>query len=278
MLFRRYLKPFSERLIAIFRDYPLPDFLIIGAQKCGTTSLYAYLMQHPGILQPKTKEIHYFERTKNYSRGDAWYRRHFPSESLRKSWKIKLGYSPITGEATPCMEHPNVPKLVHELLPNVKLIVLLRNPVDRAFSQYHHNRKVPGREPLTFEEAIAESAKTLSHEEPKDERRLGQPKRRNYLIRGLYAEHLEYWFKYYPEESLHIVNSEEFFADPGSEVKRVLRFLEMPDFNIDCSVPRHVGDYDTQMSQKMRECLEDFYRPHNRKLYELTQKNFGWPS
>jgi hypothetical protein len=235
-------------------------------------------MQHPGIIQPEKKEIHYFERPRNYNRGESWYRRHFPSESLRKSLEMQLGYSPITGEATPCMEHPHVPKLVYELLPNAKLMAVLRNPVDRAFSQYHHNRRVPGREPLTFEDAIAQSADKISDELRNDKvKRYGQDRHRNYITRGFYAEHLQCWYQYFPIDRIHIISSEEFFEDPASEVKKVLKFLEMPDFKIDCSVSRHVGGYETKMSQEMKGYLENIFRPYNRKLYEMTGKDFGWP-
>jgi hypothetical protein len=276
-LVHQFLQPFPRVLRGIFLDCPLPEFLIIGAQKGGTTSLYSYLIQHPGIIPPEKKEIHYFGNQKNLKRGEAWYRSHFPSKYFRKLVEKKLGYAPITGEATPDMEKPLVPKLVHELLPHAKLIAVLRNPVDRAFSQYHHNRKVPGREPLTFEEAIAQSVDPMSEEGRKDERRSGQPKRRNYITRGFYAEQLELWYHYYPKDRIHISSSEEFFADPALEVKEILKFLEMPDFPIDCSVPRHIGGYKTQMSHEMRAYLEVIFRPHNRKFYDLTGKNFGWP-
>ncbi len=274
----QFLKPFFSVLRGTFLECPLPEFLIIGAQKGGTTSLFSYLVQHPGIIPPEKKEMHYFENHKNLNRGKAWYQRHFPSDSFRKSLEKKIGYSPITGEATPCMEHPYVPKLVHDLLPTVKLIAVFRNPVDRAFSQYHHNRKMPGREPLTFEDAIAQSADKISYELRNNKVKLyGQDRHRNYITRGLYAEQLEFWYQYFPKDQLHIISSEEFFADPASEVKKVLKFLEMPDFKIDCSVPRHVGGYETQMSQEMRGQLEEFFRTHNRKLYKMTGKNFGWP-
>ncbi|MEZ4347254.1 MAG: sulfotransferase domain-containing protein [Nitrospirales bacterium] len=276
LLFHPYLRPLSRFLKEKFCECPLPEFLIIGGQKCGTTSLYAYLMQHPGILPPEQKEIHYFERPNNFYRGPAWYRRHFPSSFVRTSRERQLGYAPITGEATPCIDHPHVPQLVHELLPDVKLIALFRNPVDRAFSQYHHNRKIPERESLTFEEAIAQSPRTLLAEVHMDAERAPCPKRRNYITRGLYAEQLHYWFQCFPKERFHFLSSEEFFEKPALTVQEVLKFLNMPDCPIDYSVPRHVGGYEAEMSREMKEYLEEIYRPHNRKLYELTGRNFGW--
>lgn len=277
-LIHQIFDPYARVLSGWFNEYPLPEFLIIGAQKGGTTSLYSYLMQHPGILPSEKKEIQYFGHPKNLIRGEAWFRRHFPSASLRKSLEKKIGYPPISFEATPDMEKPLVPKLVLELLPHAKLIAALRNPVDRAYSQYQHNLKVEGREPLSFEEAIARSAGNPAGEFMQDEK-AGEPKKqRNYITRGFYDEQLERWYAYYPKDRIHIISSEEFFADPGATLKEVVRFLELPDFHFDCSVPRHVGGYQDSMSREMKTYLEEIFRPHNRKLYELTGRDFGWPA
>ncbi len=264
--------------LQLFEECPLPDFLIIGAQKGGTTSLYSYLTQHPGIMPAKKKEVHYFGNPKNKKRGEAWYRSHFPSNSYRESVKRALGYSPITGEATPDMNQPFIPKLVYELLPHAKMIALLRNPIDRAFSQYHHRRKIPGKEPLTFEEAIAQSAITLPDEIMNDASLYYQSTHRSYITRGLYAEQLERWYQYYPKEDIYVGSSEEFFTDPNSEIQKILEFLQMPSFNFDCSVSKNVGMYETKMDQKVKSFLEEVFRPHNRRLYEVIGKDFGWPS
>ena len=259
-------------------EFPLPDFLIIGAQKCGTTSLYSYLIQHPGIVSAKKKEIHFFGNPETRKRGEAWYRGHFPSRSYRKSLEKKLGYSPITGEATPDMNQPFMPKLVHELLPNAKLIAIFRNPIDRAFSQYHHKRKISGSEPLTFEEAIAQSALSFPDELMNSPKLYYQSPHRSYITRGFYAEQLERWYQYYPKDRVHIISSEEFFADPASELRETVKFLEVPEFDFDCTVAKNIGGYGAEMSKEVRGHLEEIYRPHNRRLYELTGKNFGWPS
>lgn len=272
--FQRWVKWYQRT----FEECSLPDFLIIGAQKCGTTSLYSYLVQHAGIVAAERKEIQYFGNPVNRARGVTWYRRHFPTISSMKFLEKNLGYSPITGEASPYMNKPHVPKLVHELLPNAKLIAILRNPVDRAFSQYHHHRKVPGWEPLSFEEAIAQSPRKLPEEIMHDEWRYHKTEFRGYITKGLYAEQLEGWYQYFSKDAIHILSGDEFFADPAKELKEVLQFLEMPDFRFDCSVPKNIGGYEAKMSKGVRAHLEEIFRPHNRRLYELTGKNFGWPS
>ena len=129
----------------------LPDFLISGAQRGGTTSLYNYLQAHPCFELPTTKELHFFDR--KFHRGLAWYRAHFPTY-LEKCFAQRIqGRAFLTGEATPnYLFHPLVSRRVAEVLPRVKLIVLLRNPVDRAFSHYHHILDL-GYEHLPFAEA-----------------------------------------------------------------------------------------------------------------------------
>ena len=275
---RSPLHPLMKWYRWTFEKFPLPDFLIIGAQKCGTTSLYSYLVQHPGIMSAEHKEIRYFGNPVNRARGHAWYRRQFPTISSMKLLEKKLGYSPITGEASPHMNKPHVPKLVHDLLPNAKLIAILRNPVDRAFSQYHHHRKVAGWEPLSFEEAIAQSPLKLPDEVIQDEWKYHKNKFRGYITKGFYAQQLEAWYQYYSKDSIHILSGEEFFADPAKELKEILKFLGMPNFRFECAVPKNIGGYKTKMSQEIRTHLEEIFRPHNRRLYELTGKNFGWPS
>ena len=276
--FLRKLRSSVRAYRELFQEFTVPEYLIIGAQKCGTTSLYAYLTQHPGILPAEKKEVHYFGHPENQLRGRAWYLRHFPSNSYRKSLEKQLGYAPITGEATPNMNQPFMPKLVHELLPNAKLIAMFRNPIDRAFSQYHHYQKIPGREPLTFEEAIAQSAVKLPEEVMNDIERYSKSQHRSYITRGLYAEQLERWYQYYSQDRIHLISSEEFFKDPAAELKKVLKFLQLPDFEFDCSISKNIGSYESQMGATIKSHLEEIFKPHNRRLYELTGKHFGWPN
>ena len=108
----------------------LPDYLLIGAQKCGTTSLYNYLVSHPEVRRCLRKEVGYFDQ--HFDRGLAWYLAHFPMKSF-------VGFQQVTGEATPDYYYsPQAPQRAHLVMPQAKLIILLRNPVDRAHSQYWH--------------------------------------------------------------------------------------------------------------------------------------------
>ena len=207
--------------------YSKPDFLIIGAQKCGTTSLYDYLVQHPQVLAARYKELHFFDY--NFQKGEAWYRRRLPSKAQMRAAQKTVGTRVITGEASPCyMVFPQTPERVFRFVPNVKLIVLLRNPVDRAFSQYQMNRAkatvlIPEtkqkevREPLSFDDAIAaedermKAALELLERDPLSRGQWFQM--HSYKTRGLYAQQLRRWLQWFPSEQMLILDSSEFYKN-----------------------------------------------------------------
>ena len=219
----------TGRLTARWRD--LPDFLVIGAQKAGTTALYAYLRWHPAIDGPFWKEVSFFDR--HWTRGEAWYRGQFP---LRTSGKL-------VGEASPSyVFHPLAPERVLSLVPGVKLVVLLREPGDRAYSQYQHAVAL-GRETLSFEDALAAEDERVRGEV---ERLRADPKafsfawwNQTYASRGLYADQLERWLARFPREQLLAITTEEFGARPGGTYASVLAFLGAPPTRARC-VPARV--------------------------------------
>jgi len=279
---KKKVKSQGEKIARLYRQLflklSLPDFMIIGAQKCGTSSLYSYLVQHPGIIAAEIKEINYFGHPSERARGKSWYASHFCTIAEKESLQDRLGYTPITGEATPHMNKPLVPKFVHEMLPSVKLIALLRNPVDRAFSHYHHNRQFPGKEPLTFKDAIEEAPHILPDDVMKDEWLYYNYDYRSYITRGFYDEQLERWYEYFPKKNILVINSEIFFANPASELKKVLQFLNMPDYKFDVSLARNIGDYESKIDNDLNHYLVSTFRPHNRKLFQLIEQDYGWPS
>ena len=134
----------------------LPDYLVIGAQKAGTTSLYRYMISHPMIRPASDKQVHYFDF--NYDKPFDWYRSQFPAGS---------GNGLVTGEATPYyIFHPDAARRVRLVLPDVKIVALLRNPIDRACSHYMHEIK-NGTESLSFEDAVEAEEGRLRGEEDK---------------------------------------------------------------------------------------------------------------
>lgn len=180
----------------------LPDFLIIGAMRAGTTSLHSYINQHPQVAPALRKEIHFFDR--NFHKGLGWYRAHFP---CCRAPNI------LTGEDTPYyLFHPAAPRRIMETLPTVTLIAILRHPVNRAYSHYWQKIR-RGRETLSFVDALAAEDGRLQGE---TERLRDDPGHHSfnhnhfaYRARGRYAEQLERWFDLVPRDRLLVVSGEE---------------------------------------------------------------------
>lgn len=255
----------------------LPDFLVLGGARCGSSSLFAMLCAHEQVMAPSHKEVHFFDR--NVWRGLDSYRRFFPLAIHRDRVSRRLGRPVVTGEATTYyLFHPAVPQRVASLLPDVKLVALLRDPVDRAHSQYHLAVR-NGREQLSFEDALdAEPARL----EGEAERLLADPTYRSephlahsYLARGLYLEQLERWHAHVPREQLLVLRSEDLFADPGAVLDQVLRFLGLEPHAGELPPARNRAGYDT-MRPETRERLRRFYAEPNRRLEEYLGRDLDW--
>lgn len=244
----------------------MPDFLIIGGQKCGTTSLYQYLIQHPQILPAAQKEVHFFDL--NFSQGIEWYQQQFPLPTSEQQ---------LTGESSPYyLFHPCVPQRVYQLFPNIKLIVLLREPVARAWSHYHHEVRL-GFESLSFDEAIAQEAERLNGETEKllaDETYYSfNHQHYSYLSRGIYIKQLETWMDLFPKKQFLVIKSEDFYTNPGKTLDQVFEFLELPAYQLDHYSKYNVGDY-PPLTDSTQRYLSDYFQPHNRKLQEYLGMTF----
>jgi Sulfotransferase domain len=248
---------------------PLPDFLVLGAQKAGTTALYEYLRRHPQITGPSWKEVSFFDR--HWARGESWYRGNFPNRARTRG--------KLTGEASPSyVFHPLAPRRVQELVPDARLIVLVRNPVDRALSQYNHEVAL-GREPLPFEEALDAEEERLRGVE---ERMEADPRyfscewwSHTYKARGRYAEQLVRWLAVFPREQLLVLPSDDLGSDPARAHAQVLEFLGAPPRRLD-SYPRvYERDYEPMRSATRERLVAEFEEP-NRRLYELLGRDLGW--
>jgi hypothetical protein len=247
-----------------------PDYIIIGTQKGGTSSLQYYLSQHPKIDTSFIKEIHFFDN--NFEQGLHWYKAHFPNSLL-----LKLKRK-ITGEASPYyIFHPLVPARIAKVLPKIKMVVLLREPVARAYSHYKMEFRMK-RETLSFEEAIKVESERLRR--GKNKIMSGQSslayKRHSYLERGKYIEQLEKWFQFFSREQFLILKSEDFFSSPQSELSKIFKFLGLPDYKIKNLKSKNVGNYKDSMEKSTRQELSNFFRPYNKRLYNLLGKDFNW--
>jgi len=265
----------------------LPDFLIIGGQRCGTSSLFYYLTERPHIISASSKEPHFFDE--NFAKGPGWYRGQFPFAVHKQYVKNVLKRDLITGEGTPYyLFYPHAPKRVSEVVPRVKLIALLRNPVDRAYSHYWIEVKA-GFETWSFEDAIRGEEKRLAGELEKmleDENYYSHSFRHfSYLTRGIYVDQLQNWLRYFPKEQLVILRSEDLFQNPAAVLKQTLEFLGVPSGELKKDYknyrrPSKKGYRNKvvppKMNPAMRKCLTEYFEPHNARLYDLLGVNFGW--
>ena len=261
---------------ATWRARPLPDFIIIGAQKSGTSSMHDYLIQHPQLYSsPFKKEIHFFDssthqkKTNSIKNGEIWYHAHFPSRRER-------GVGSKTFENTPnYLLHPLVPGRIFDLIPEVKLVALLRNPAERAISHYFMCRRKKT-EPLPMLEAFQQEQARLE-KALNDQGQENAFSRKSYLSGGRYAEQLERFFRFFPAEQILLLASEEFFIDPHKSLRRVFDFVSVDaDFKVPNLTPRNVGTGRSEVSPAVREFLDEYFKPFNQALYDLTGQNFGW--
>ncbi len=262
----------------------LPDFIIIGAQRGGTTSLYNYLAEHPCIGAASIKEVHFFD-SPHFKQGLSWYRGHFPTatEKFYAERLKKLKF--ITGEASPYyLFYPHAPVRIARMLPDVKLIVMLRNPVDRAYSHYYHELAGGAEQLSSFEEAIDREDERLAGVPEKmqeDERYYSFNHRHfSYLARGIYVDQLRPWMSLFSQEQILIIKSEDFYADPAAVFKQSLAFLGLeslpPIGRREDIFKRYNDTKPPRMNMTTRKRLLEFFSPHNARLYEFLGRDFGW--
>ncbi len=234
----------------------LPDFLIIGAQKCGTSTLRVNLARHPGVYMPDREEqpmgeMHFFNNEKFWDRGVDWYRSHFSQPEL------------LQGEKTPdYLSHLVGHKRMHAVVPEARLIVMLRNPVDRAYSAWNHfNQAIErthlrGWEVMGFEQAL--------------ERGVREQKGvfTGLFAKGMYGLQINHLLQFYPRERIHIIITERMYRSSQDEYQKVLAFLGLAQ-NDQAIENRNVRSYPQPMREETRARLEEFYRPHNELLFKI---------
>ena len=248
----------------------LPSFIIIGAQKAGTTSLQWYLRQTPGVFLPGRESTHYF--TNHFDKPLEWYKSLFIEHNNK-----------VVGECTRfyCM-HPLVPPRMKEVIPNVKIIFLLRNPVARAYSHYQDKIRLRlEKKAKTFEEAIE-----LEEERTKEEwdimlkgksYRHGAPYREfTYLTKGRYVEQLKRWYKYFPKEQIMVIQSERFFKDTNTVFNEVLQFIGANPHKVHNPKAYNRYPYKQPINPETREKLIEYFKPYNEELFKLIGRRFDW--
>jgi hypothetical protein len=241
----------------------LPNFLIIGAQRSGTTALYNYLSQHPDIILPYRKEIHYFSHY--YSRGIFWYRAHF----------LITQKGQITGEASPYyLFHPLAPVRVKKVLPHVKIIIILRNPTERAYSHYWHEVRYSF-EKLSFRQAIAKETGRLTGEEEKIKKEKNYYSfahdHYSYLSRGVYVKQIKRWRKFFSPQQMLILNYLDLRIKPQAVLDKVFVFLGLKPQPIEPIKPP-APSY-PPLESELKQYLDNYFKSLNQELFEYLGKD-----
>ena len=237
----------------------LPDFLIIGAPRCGTSSLFLNFLQHPQIDGPQCKEVHFFNRNKGYRRGIRWYKNQFP--------EIKKNV--LCFEASPAYFYqPICVERIFKHLPSCKFILLLRNPVDRAISEY--SRWIKPKKWNPHELMIKDPCHPFHVNFPS-------------LEIGIYIKSLRRWLKYFSLDRILIIKSEDFFENEKKIILQCFDWLGVelvdigkPLFYDQKGMVRERVPYRNKVPDDVKEYLKEFYVPYNRELYKLLGRNFGW--
>ena len=256
----------------------LPEFIVIGAMRCGTSQFYGLLTQHPNVKKAAAKELHYFDRPERFEKGIEWYRKCFPAPQ----WND--GRKSITGEATPkYLSDPLVPERVFGVVPEARLIALLRNPVDRVYSHYHLLAR-RGYAP-SFEEALESEQPGLleaASEPPGHEPRVSSDQKpaTKLLTKGLYVDQLMLWHQFFSKDQLLILKSEDFYKHTADTLNNVQDFLGLPQHKLELP-PRGKSSRSTEyryepMNPNTKKRLEKFYEPYNQRLYEYLGTDFEW--
>ena len=253
----------SRRLTSRLRRYP--DLIVIGGQRSGTTSLFHTLAEHPHLTRSFRKEVHYFD-IHHVDHDQNWYRANFALRGVRKR---------VAFEATPnYLAYPGTPEAMKSVLPDVKLVALLRNPVDRTYSSWRF-QVFRGHEQRTFREAIDAELAGMAEKKSDPPHSQRHDMRHTYLGKSRYADHLARWLTFYDRNQMLIIKSETLFEHPAMTMERILSFVNLvPSPKVSL---KHIhATPSANMSPDDKLWLEEYFEPHNRRLGDLLGEEFDW--
>ena len=251
----------------------LPDFFVIGPGRTGTTSLYHYLDQHPSLSKSAYDELGFFDV--NFHLGLSWYRSLFPSIFTKYRIKSKTNFF-MTYDVTPSyVRRPWNARRIKKLFPNSKLIVVLRNPVDKTYSHYYLSTQ--SGETRTFEEVIKKDMDDISkwNINSKDDNYFATKVENSRLARGFYVEQLLSWFELFPKNQILIISSEELASNTKNVMNEIFKFLNLPEYDIPNIDKVNVSKY-SKMNSETRKTLIDFFKPYNEQLFKFLDRKFDW--
>lgn len=260
---------------------PMPDFLVVGTKRGGTTSMHHLLLQHPDMLPMfparRLKSPMYFSQ--HYDRGERWYRSHFATAPYRRSLEMARHRPTVAGEASPYyLYNPYAATRIHDDLPDAKIVIMLRDPVRRAYSHYWE-RVENGVESLTFTDALEAEPQRLAGEL---ERMAANPLYYSeahdwyaYRDRGLYAAQVRRYLELFPRDRVLIISSESFYRDEQAAFDRITDFLAMRRHAL-AAKPRYNYLPVAKMDPQIEAELIDYFRQPNEEVYSLIGEDFGW--
>jgi hypothetical protein len=239
----------------------LPTYLVLGAQKAGTTSVAAWLEAHPSVLACRRKEAHYLDR--HHDRGEAWYRTLFPTVAATRAIAARTG-TWATGDATPAyLWHPAAPARAAGVVLDARLVALVREPAARAFSHWRHEQRA-GRETRSFAAAVADE--------------LDGGVGPSYVDRGRYAAQLDRWRAVFPPGALLVVVSEELFADPAPGLARLVTHLGLGPHPRPGTLPKanEGGDFDTALPPEVAATVRAAVAADGERLAAILGRHLPW--
>ncbi|MDY7024385.1 MAG: sulfotransferase, partial [Cyanobacteriota bacterium] len=235
------------------------DFIVIGTQKGGTTSLYYYLAKHPQIMPSLIKEIDFWSI--KYQRGLEWYLAHFPPI---------IAQNILVGEATPSyLDHCDAAERLFQIFPQTKLIVVLRNPIDRAISHYYQWIDMNW-EFRSIEEAMRFELEKFN---VPNFQYWNQPN--SYIARGVYVEFLKQWLEIFPREQIFVIASEVFYANPTIALEQIFKFLGLSNYPLAEYQKYNTRSY-PNVDSSIRHLLGNFFQAYNQQLEDLLKMKFNW--
>jgi|TARA_B100000530_G_scaffold317101_1_gene247900 hypothetical protein len=248
----------------------LPDFLVIGGKRCGTTTLFEFLRQHQMIAEPVIDHMGFFDD--NYSIGINYYKSFFPIKTEETA--KKLDYDVTTSYLT----SPFVAERVAKEIPNVKIIVLLRNPTSRAWSDYNASQKKDASEEefQTYIDDELQELEASDFEEKvsKNDYNMSEPFS-NFIKKGLYSVYLKKWLKLFPRKNFLFISTESFSNDENKVFKQIFDFLGLSNFEIHKLQRMSKGNYE-KLNPKIKNKLDLFFAPHNDELFKLINEKYDW--
>lgn len=253
----------------------LPDFIVLGAQKAGTATLFACLAEHEQVVASRRREVHFFDggldpNVDTFAKGLGWYAGHFPLVD-------DLGETRITGEASPLyLFNPLAPHRIRATVPDVKLICLVRDPVERAISQYFHEVRL-GWEERPIETALAEEEDILEPLERAGDYKSPDYIHKSFKARGLYADQLGPYLRLFDRHQIYVGQSEMFFREPANFLNDLCRFLGIaPSYGSDEVPVKNLGWNKTDVPEAVRGALRAHFKEPNRRLARLLDTRFEW--